>query len=137
VKLLLTRHVRAPTFTAGVLAIDGQDFCATIEDCDRRLEAGGQKIAGQTAIPRGTYRVVVTPSPRFKRDLPLLVDVPQFSGVRIHSGNTAADTEGCILVGMPGQDDSQIINSRATFNKLFGRIKAALAADESVTLEVK
>jgi hypothetical protein len=71
----------------------------TLEDTDRKLEEGGEKVAGQTCIPRGRYRITLTMSNRFKRILPLLNDVPQFSEIRIHAGNTPADTEGCIIVG--------------------------------------
>ena len=88
-----------------------------------------------TAIPTGTYNVVITPSNRFKRDLPLLENVPGFTGIRIHPGNTAADTEGCILVGK-GHSTRSVTDSRAAFNDLFNRIRAALDRLEVVTMEV-
>lgn len=88
------------------------DFmCHTLEDAQRLT-----KVMGQTAIPKGTYEVVVNYSNRFKKMLPLLIDVPNFSGVRIHSGNTEADTEGCILLGMERAADS-VINSRAAMSR--------------------
>lgn len=85
--------------------------CHTLEDTERDV-----KIMGKTAIPKGTYEVVVNYSNRFKKMLPLLIDVPNFSGVRIHSGNTSEDTEGCILIGMERSFDS-ITHSRIAMSK--------------------
>ncbi len=104
-ELLLTRDVFNPEETLGSLWIDGKLFGYTCEDKDRYLECGGAKIYGSTAIPRGRYRLSVTLSNRFKKLLPILHDVPQFSGVRIHAGNTHKDTEGCILLGQERTDD--------------------------------
>lgn len=127
------------TFTAkstgGELTIDGRYFCDTLEDVDRKLEAGGKKIYGETAIPRGTYPVVVSFSNRFQKMLPLLVGVPGFEGVRIHAGNKPEDTEGCILVGINYAADL-VHDSRATFAKLMNKIMAAIDAGEKVTIEV-
>ncbi|GHU34901.1 hypothetical protein AGMMS50256_29240 [Betaproteobacteria bacterium] len=97
--ITVSRDVLSGSFTLGQLFIDGMFFCYTCEDRDRRLEDGGAKIKGETAIPRGKYRVAVSLSNRFGRRLPEILNVPGFEGVRIHGGNTAADTEGCILVG--------------------------------------
>jgi hypothetical protein len=98
---LIREFTRSAT-TFGVLFLDGHFFCFTLEDAIR--EVLGQpveawKIAGQTAIPAGTYALSLTPSQRFQTMLPLLDAVPGFTGIRIHSGNSLADTEGCILVG--------------------------------------
>ena len=102
-KLHLQRTERGDRYTMSRLAIDGVAFCDTLESTDRHLEAATmrpeQKVFGQTAIPTGTYPVVLTYSPRFKCTLPLIQDVPHFEGIRIHTGNTSADTAGCILVG--------------------------------------
>ena len=121
--------------TIGSLSVDGVWQCWTLEDVVRPPSV---KIAGQTAIPFGRYRVLITPSPRFKRDLPLLVDVPFFSGVRIHPGNTAADTEGCILVGTDrAADGKSITRSRQAFDNLFIKLAAALARREQIWLDIR
>lgn len=90
-----TYNVRGDRNIIGDLFIDGEFFCYTLED-ERR--ADGVKVYGETAIPTGTYNVKLTKSNRFKRLMPLLIDVPLFSGIRIHGGNTSKDTLGCILV---------------------------------------
>mgnify|MGYP001777784422 CR=1 FL=1 len=101
-EVTLTRIAKRETYTIGRLAINGTYFCDTLEPTWRDIGVGrpGRKVMGRTAIPEGRYPLVVTFSPRFKRWLPLLLNVPQFSGIRIHSGNTADDTEGCILPGL-------------------------------------
>lgn len=120
--------------TIGSLSADGVWQCWTLEDVVRPK---GVKVPGQTAIPFGKYRVLITPSPRFKRDLPLLVDVPFFTGVRIHPGNTAADTEGCILVGAErGSDGKSIARSRQAFDNLFIKLTDVLARREQIWLEI-
>lgn len=93
--LTLTRDVFDPEFTLGVLTVDGKDFGYTVEDTIREV-----KVHGKTAIPEGRYRVDWTLSQRFGRYMPLLLNVPGFRGIRIHPGNSAADTEGCILPGL-------------------------------------
>lgn len=99
-ELTLERKYKKKSYTIGKMYIDGAYFCDTLEDTVRDIAKDGTgKIHGVTAIPAGTYKVTLSYSPKFKRVLPYLEDVPHFSGIRIHSGNTAADTEGCILVG--------------------------------------
>lgn len=93
-KLTLKRTDFTDNSTIGELFIDGAFFCYTIEDKVREV-----KIKGVTAIPTGTYKVIVNMSNRFKKLMPLLLDVPNFEGVRIHAGNTSADTEGCLILG--------------------------------------
>ena len=124
--------------TEGILYVDGAAECFTIEDKDRNLELGGVKIQNKTAIPKGVYEVQVTYSNRFKRDMPILLNVPQFTGVRIHTGNTAEDTEGCIIVGSVNttQKDGFIGNSKVAFNKLFPKIVKAINDGEKVTVEI-
>lgn len=89
------RTFKGPEYTIGKLYIDENYFCDTLEDTVRKV-----KIAGKTAIPTGTYKVKKTYSPRFKTILPEILNVPNFTGVRIHSGNTAKDTDGCLLLGL-------------------------------------
>ena len=132
-KLDLYRKDLNSACTIGELFIDGVFQCFTLEDVVRQ---DGVKIPHETAIPKGVYSVDITPSPRFKRDLPLLVNVENFVGIRIHPGNTASDTEGCILVG---QDKGQncILSSRAAFDALFPKLQAAKARGEAITIKVQ
>ena len=111
----------------GELTIDGIWQCYTLEDLERDV-----KIKGETAIPKGTYKVIINQSNRFKRLLPLLLDVPGFEGVRIHSGNTNHDTEGCILVGRTRSDDF-IGQSRKAFDSLFKKMNKA----KEITLTIR
>lgn len=129
-EMQVTRQTFTDESTIGELTIDGVHQCFTLEDKVRE-----QKVFGQTAIPAGRYEVVVTFSNRFKKLLPELVAVPDFEGVRIHSGNTAKDTEGCILVGMT-KGTNVVSNSRDAFTALFAKIQAAVA-QEKVFIEIK
>ncbi len=131
-KLLVRRIALQPTYTIGKLYIDGEYFCDTLEDRVRDLSREA-KVVGQTAIPEGRYMVSVTMSPRFGRLLPLLHDVPQFTGVRIHSGNTAKDTQGCILVGY-NREKGKVLDSRATEKRL---VELMIDRHENVELEVR
>lgn len=121
---------------------NGSQWCSILEDEDRGLHASMSpeeikkyKIPGETAIPRGIYEVKITYSPRFKKKLPLLVEVPGFEGVRIHSGNFASDTEGCLL---PGVNDvvGRVSNSRFWSSLLQSKIQEALNRGERVYIEV-
>lgn len=105
--------------TIGRLYVNGVFQCYTLEDVVRP-----EKIKAQTAIPVGEYDVVITMSNRFKKLLPLLRNVPNFDGVRIHAGNTDSDTEGCILVGESAGQYS-ISGSRSAFDKLFAQMQKA------------
>ena len=130
-KLTLKRIALQPTYTIGRLYIDGEYFCDTCEDTVR---PDGKKIPGETAIPFGTYRVVITQSARFKKKLPELLDVPYFVGVRIHSGNTAKDSEGCILVGR-NTVKGMVTQSRDTMKKLMAILEPA-CSKHIVTIEI-
>ena len=135
-KINLYRSQCGARFTIGELTIDGDDWrCYTCEDIDRRLEIGGEKIPAQTCIPRGIYEVVISLSNRFKRPLPELLKVPHFTGIRIHPGNTAADTEGCILPGLE-VGTFGVLQSRDAFAALYTRIAAAIDRGERVLIHV-
>lgn len=121
-KLLLERIYKAPTYTIGKLYIDGNLFCDVLEDVVR---PEGVKVYGETAIPFGTYKVKLTMSNRFKKVMPILLDVPMFEGIRIHAGNTEADTSGCLLVG-ENTIKGKVINSTATFKRLMEHLKGAI-----------
>jgi len=120
-KLLLKRIALEETYTIGKLYADGVKICDTLED---KVRPVGEKVWGETAIPYGNYKVIITYSNRFKRKLPLLVNVPQFEGIRIHPGNTAVDTHGCILVGV-NDVTGQIHQSKFTFYQLFAILEKA------------
>lgn len=106
--------------TLGKLYINKEFFCDTVEDKYRDLSKE-KKVYGETCIPYGTYKVVINMSPKFKRLMPRLLDVPHFDGILIHSGNTEKDSEGCILLGQ--RSGQKVINSRDTFNKFFKRLE--------------
>ena len=138
--LLLDRCSPGKDATLGTLSVNGKLLCWTLEDTVREVD--GQpvskwKVLGATAIPRGKYAVIITYSNRFKRDMPLLVDVPGFSGIRIHPGNTSEDTEGCILVGGRPTKPNWLPNSRMTFDKLFAILEEAEQHGEPVSIVVK
>ena len=120
----------------GQMLIDGAYFGETLEDKDRYLETGGEKVDGDTAIPRGSYPVTLSMSKRFGRIMPEVHDVQGFSGVRIHGGNTEANTEGCPLLGSV-RTDRGIANCAGINERLRDRIGEAIADHEEVTLEVK
>lgn len=130
-KIEVVRHTCTPRSTIGSMYLDGRFECYTLEDVVRQ----GEKVPGQTAIPEGIYTVQITFSNRFKRDLPLLLNVPNFEGIRIHPGNTDADTEGCILVGRATGVDA-IYNSRDAFNTLYPKILAAWSRKEPIEIIV-
>lgn len=134
-KLRLVREEFTEDSTIGRLTVDGVFECYTLEDKDRKLEAGGVKVKHETAIPRGTYTIERTYSPRFLKVLPLLVNVPQFEGIRIHPGNTKAHTSGCILLGRV-RKPNRIEESTVAFQSLDAKIAAALARGEPVSIEV-
>ena len=110
-------------------------FCDTLEPTWRDYRNGGRKIKGRSAIPEGRYAVVITWSPRLKQWLPLLLGVPMFSGIRIHAGNTAKDTAGCILVGQ-NLKRGMVLNSRIWLKRLKDKIVEAKARGEGVWITV-
>lgn len=140
-KLTLKRIAIRPTYTIGKLYIDDVYFCDTIEDTVRDLNKNGKfdngekKVHSKTAIPYGIYEIKWTYSPRFKKYTPQLMNVPSFEGIRIHAGNTSADTEGCLILGKNKQV-GKVLNSRATINKFYPIIKEA-CSNGKVTIEIK
>jgi len=138
VKLTLQRQHLTAQATVGVLDINGVFECYTLEDVVR--EVPGQpveswKIATQTAIPVGTYSLIIDFSNRFQRLLPRVLNVPGFEGIRVHAGNTPANTEGCILVGKRFGTDV-VHDSRVALAALQSKLRAALDRGEKVELEV-
>lgn len=125
-EIRIKRLHRTENSTIGELTIDGVFECFTLEDKEREV-----KIKSETAIAKGTYKVIINQSNRFKRLLPLLLNVPNFEGVRIHSGNSNHDTEGCILVGLTRSQDF-IGQSRKAFDKLFKKMQKA----ENITITI-
>lgn len=124
--------------TIGALSVDDEFHCWTLEDTVREMRGKpveSWKVPGDTAIPIGAYRVVVDFSQRFQRQLPLLERVPGFSGVRIHAGNTTADTEGCILVGNDRLAKS-IARSQLALAALMTKLNEAIRKGEPITLQI-
>ena len=140
-ELRLRRIALKDEYTIGKLYIDGEYFCDVLEPPTRDLNKNGvfdngeTKVKNDTAIPFGTYNVIVNRSPRFKRDLPRLLSVPDFDGVLIHRGNTKNDTSGCILVG-ENKVKGKVVNSTPYEIELVKRCKAALSNNEQITIEV-
>ena len=119
-EVLLERAYKKEKYTIGNVYIDGEFFCNSMEDRDRGLhqymsvgEIDQLKVYGETAIPDGDYKVTITYSPKYKRDMPQVMNVKGFQGIRIHSGNTAEDSLGCILLG-ENKAKGKVLNSKAT-----------------------
>lgn len=145
-KIELKRIARKGTYTVGRLSIDGRYVCDTLEDKDRDQNRNGyfdgaeKKVYAQTAIPNGTYRVTLEHSPKFSpryggRKVPYLHDVPHFEGILIHTGNTADDSAGCILVGT-NSATGRVSGSLIAFNKLLPMLEQATARKEEITITV-
>lgn len=142
-KLILKRVARRPTYTIGKLYIDDKYFCDTLEDTDRRLNQSISlsdirriKVQNRTAIPIGTYKIIVNRSPKFKRLLPRLLDVPGFDGILIHRGNTDKDTSGCILVG-ENKIVGKVINSTNYELSLVKTLTEVQNKGESIEIEIQ
>jgi hypothetical protein len=132
-ELRVIREYYSPECTVGRLLIDGQFECYTLEDGIRT-----NKVYGETAIPTGLYPVKITFSNAFRRELPLVEGVKNFTGIRIHSGNTKKDTLGCILVGQTWSPGAEVIGSSVrALQALLPKIQAALAAGQPVRLSVE
>lgn len=138
-QLVLERQPSTASCTIGELSIDGQPFCATLEDVVREVPGvpvHAWKVPGNTAIPSGMYEVEITYSQRFKRDLPLLMNVPGFTGIRIHSGNTSDETEGCILVGQ-WKGGERIDNSVLNLNGLMAMLEIADISKRAIVIDIR
>ena len=138
--ITVRRIAMKDTYTIGKLYIDGVYFADTIEDKDRGLDDSmeestikSRKVYGETAIPLGTYKVEITYSPKFKKNLPLLYNVKGFEGIRIHSGNTAKDSLGCIIVGK-NKKVGMVLDSRSTMTKL---MKILTNTKENIWLTIR
>lgn len=134
-ELTLNRIFLGSSATIGELLVNDKHLCDTLED---RVRPEGEKVYGKTAIPEGTYEVKLTHSPRFKKILPEILNVPNFSGIRIHTGNSSKDTEGCILVGTwDGEKEDWVGNSRIAFDELMALLEEATNNKEKITITVK
>lgn len=138
-ELILHRKYKMKDYTIGKLyrvAHDGKEvyICDILEDTVRNKATTALnsfiKIFGKTAIPYGRYRIVRTYSNRFKKVLPELLKVPHYEGIRIHSGNTADDTEGCLL---PGKNT---IKGRVTESRKYFATVDTIISDALLTQEV-
>lgn len=139
-RLTLKRIANKKDYCIGKLYINGKYFCDTLEDVDRGLDDSMSeddikaiKIKGQTAIPTGIYTVLLTYSPKYKKVMPLINNVKGYSGIRIHSGNSSKDTEGCLLVGK-NTVVGRLTDSRNTFNALFKRLQQK--GSNKITIEI-
>lgn len=140
--ITLNRIAKKAKYTIGKLYINDQYFCDTLEDTDRGLtqsmteqQIGSKKVYGETAIPTGTYRIIISYSNKFKKQMPLLLNVPGFAGIRIHSGNTEKDSLGCILVGK-NKSVGKVLESRDTYSKLFSILQEA-NKKETIKITIK
>ncbi|MDR3113005.1 MAG: DUF5675 family protein [Endomicrobium sp.] len=131
-RIRIERKAYKETYTIGKLYVDDVYVCDTLED---KVRPDGVKLAGETAIPAGKYLSGLTFSMRFQKYLPEIFNVPHFTGVRIHAGNTAADTEGCILVGKNSQV-GKVLESQKTMERIMAYYKAAQEQDEPVEISI-
>lgn len=140
--ITLNRIAKKAKYTIGKLYINDKYFCDTLEDTDRGLTQSmteqqivSKKVYGKTAIPTGTYRIIISYSNKFKKQMPLLLNVPGFAGIRIHSGNTEKDSLGCILVGK-NKAVGKVLESRDTYSKLFSILQEA-NKKETIKITIK
>lgn len=152
-QITVDRIAKKDTYTISNLYIDGTKFCNVLEDTDRGLkqdmpldEIKKIKVHGKTAIPTGTYKVTLdVVSPKFSKykqyafcggKLPRLLDVPGYDGILIHIGNTAADTDGCLLVGK-NNVVGKVTESTVTFHALYDKLTEAAKRNEDITITIK
>ena len=132
----LKRIAKKETYTIGKLYLDGVYFCDTIEDKDRGLnqtmsinDIKKKKVYGETAIPTGTYKLAIDYSNRFKKNMAHILNVRGYEGIRIHTGNSAKDSLGCIIVGK-NKVVGKVVESRDTYNQLFPILQKAFKEGE-------
>lgn len=138
-ELKLKRTNLADTYTLGELFIDNKFFCYTVEDKVRDInsdgdldDAGEAKVYGETAIPSGTYKVILSMSNRFKKLMPEVLNVKGFAGIRIHAGNTAVDSHGCIIVGL-----TKTLNGVASSRNAFVKLMSTLDGVKDIKLTIE
>lgn len=138
----VNRIARRDGYTIGRMSLNEIYFCDTLEDTDRGLNSTmsvdkilAKKIKAQTAIPTGKYDVILTFSPRFKRVLPLLLNVPGYQYIRVHNGNRPDSTEGCLLVG-ENKVKGQVLNSRATLERLMSVLLECEKRKEKISITI-
>lgn len=142
-EIRVKRIARKDGYTIGRMSLNEEYFCDTLEDTDRGLKSTmseeeilSKKRKGITAIPTGKYDVILTFSPRFKRVLPLLLNVTGYQYIRVHNGNRPDSTEGCLLVG-ENKVKGQVLNSRATLEKLMSILLECEKRKEKVTILIE
>ena len=140
-ELLLKRNFLKKEYTIGSLFINDKYFCDVLEDTVRdinkngKFDCGEYKVKDLTAIPYGEYEVQLTYSPKFKRELPILINVPNFEGIRIHKGNVPEHSSGCLLVG-ENKERGKVINSTKYETELVKIIKSAINKAEKITIKI-
>lgn len=142
-EIVIKRVAKKTTYTIGKLYIDGKYFCDTLEDKDRGLNDNMSvdkilsiKVKHETAIPTGTYNIDITYSPKFKKQLPLILNVKGFEGIRVHSGNSDKDSSGCIILGQ-NKVVGKVINSRVTCDRFNTTLTGAKNRKEKITLKIE
>ena len=134
-KLYLERAFHREKYTIGRLYVNDQYYCNTLEPPVRDYENGEVKVYGNSAIPKGEYEIVYRMSVRFKRLMPYLKNVPYFTGVMIHTGNTVNDTKGCILVGL-NLLVGKVCHSKAMFRELNAEMFLAWKRKEKIIIKI-
>lgn len=132
-EIKVTRKIYSADTTIGRMSADGKDLCWVLEDVVR--PKGAAKVDGKTAIPAGRYQVTVNMSNRFQRLMCLLIDVPNFAGVRIHGGNTSADTEGCLIVAANKISDTRVQGSCE--KQITAMCQQAIARGEKIYITIE
>ena len=134
-KIEVNRIFKASNYTIGELSVNNNYVCDTLED---KVRVDGEKVYAETAIPTGTYTLVLSYSNKFKKVMPEILNVPNFSGIRIHCGNSSKDTEGCLLVGKwDGKTENWISDSKNSYNKLYLLLEEAFNKKENITITIK